>query len=186
VYYSGAHTDTALLPLLSLVSLSIPIGCRDGTSVYPFSRVAILNPKRQFFRPSLASYPPTSAAPRWAQQLCRQAERRQRTTGAADQSRYPKSKQPTLCVAGCPTTRLRKKGSWRWSPRFSDTQGTCKALAGRRHHTVSSQLTRLLNCPQWERLPLFKAGIPVINKIQSSVATGAHEWLVFSEHQSVE
>jgi Transposase IS66 family len=26
----------------------------------------------------------------------------------------------------------------------------CKALSGRRHHTVSPQLTRLLNCPQWE------------------------------------
>jgi hypothetical protein len=32
------------------------IGCRDGTSAYPFSRVAILNPKQQFFRHSLASH----------------------------------------------------------------------------------------------------------------------------------
>ena len=42
-------------------------------------------------------------------------------------------------------------------------------------------MTKSFNCPERERLPRFKVGISVVEKIKLTVVTGAGERLPFSE-----
>jgi hypothetical protein len=45
---------------------------------------------------------------------------------------------------------------------------------------------RLLNRPEGERLALFQTRVPIINQLQSTLMTGAHQRLVFPEFKGVE
>jgi hypothetical protein len=45
---------------------------------------------------------------------------------------------------------------------------------------------RLLNCPERKRLALFQTRIPIVNQLQSTLMTGAHQRFVFPEFQGVE
>jgi len=60
-----------------------------------------------------------------------------------------------------------------------------KSRIAREPKKVLEAANSLLYCPQGKNFALFKARIPMINKIQSAALQRTAKWLVFAEFQGV-